>query len=108
MKYETIPQKIESLKDAISKISDMEFCVWSTQVRGKRYNETRLEAVFARLVFTYYCRLLEIPVKTIGNMLHVNHTTIIYYTKQFNDWAKVDSKFKQFLESVNTELYKVD
>lgn len=96
--YEEVPVYIE-IKEAIAKGMGVSF----VDIVG---DSREREKVYARMIFSQYCRGRGATYKQIGAEIKHDHSTIIYYTRKFKDDFQFNPEFRSLVETVKEEYTK--
>lgn len=63
--------------------------------------------VYARMIFSQYCRLHGATYKLIAEDMKHNHSTIVYYTRKYKDDFQYNPEFRNFVDLVIDEYNKI-
>ncbi|KAA6324377.1 Chromosomal replication initiator protein DnaA [termite gut metagenome] len=64
--------------------------------------------VYARMIFSYYCRNRCATVVQIANYMKHNHSTITYYLRKFSEDNRFNPEFKRLVKQVENALLKIE
>lgn len=93
--YQEVPTFTE-IKESIAKGMGVSF----VDIAGP--SRTRIN-VYARMIFAQYCREQGATYKQIADVMHHNHSTIVYYTRKFREDFEFNPEFRDFVTSVEDE-----
>ena len=94
-------QSFVEIKQAISESIGVSFFDIAGDSRKRR-------SVYARMIFSYYCRKAGATTVLLADEINRNHSTIVYYVRKFNDDIKFNPEFKELVKRFETALSVVE
>lgn len=68
-------------------------------------NERTRSYVNARMTFAYFMHKKGYGLSRIGRMMGKDHSTILYYLKNIEDYLEIDADFRERFEIVHEDIY---
>lgn len=96
MEFIPIGERVEALKEAISRCIMLDAQDWMGRDSKDIDSLYSIDILYARVLFASECIKMRIRVKAIAKELGVNHSTISYYSRRYNDLKGVDERFRSF------------
>lgn len=87
------------IQNAIHEVTGMQFNEYTTKSR-------RCGGVFARMLFTYHCRKLNMTLTQIAGCIHRDHTSVLYFLRRYEDDFRYNPRFRDMATRVNDILNK--
>jgi len=92
---------VRKIQNAIYEVMGLDFKEYIMKSRKRDY-------FFARMLFVYHSRKNGMTPKDISRYVKRDHTSIVYYSKKYNDEVKYNSNFRSLAQKVDEILKKYE
>lgn len=86
---------------------DVEICmesVFNVDLNDLRSGDRGRKIVDLRIIFSYMCRCMGIPLISVAERINRDHSTIVYYLGKYDDLYDIDADFRSKADRLSEML----